>query len=125
MFTSGDFDPENDYNFDTVFEGKTTYDKNAWYVEMRIPYSALRFPKKDIQEWGINFGRVIPEKSEYYIWNSVDPKLYKYQQGFGLLKGIKRYRPARLDYSFILICKFLKIMPREYHHRIHILLEWT
>ena len=93
MFTSGDFDPENDYNFDTVFEGKTTYDKNAWYVEMRIPYSALRFPKKDIQEWGINFGRVIPEKSEYYIWNSVDPKLFKYQQGFGLLKGIKNIDP--------------------------------
>ena len=22
MFTSGDFDPENDYNFDTVFEEK-------------------------------------------------------------------------------------------------------
>ena len=88
MFSSGDFDPNNDYNFDTVFEGKTTFDENAWYVEMRIPYSALRFPKKDIQEWGINFGRVIPEKSEYYIWNSVDPKLFKYQQGFGLLKGI-------------------------------------
>lgn len=46
MFTSGDFDPQNDYNFDTVFEGKTTYDENAWYVEIRIPYSALRFPKK-------------------------------------------------------------------------------
>ena len=93
MFTSGDFDPQNDYNFDTVFEGKTSYDENAWYVEMRIPYSALRFPKKDIQEWGINFGRVIPEKSEYYIWNSVDPKLFNYQQGFGLLKGIKNIDP--------------------------------
>ena len=93
MFSSGDFDPNNDYNFDTVFEGKTSYDENAWYVEMKIPYSALRFPKKEVQEWGINFGRVIPELSEYYIWNSVDPKLFKYQQGFGLLKGIKNISP--------------------------------
>ena len=93
MFSSGDFDPNNDYNFDTVFEGKTTFDENAWYVEMRIPYSALRFPKKEVQEWGINFGRVIPDLSEYYIWNSVDPKLFKYQQGFGLLKGIQNIDP--------------------------------
>ena len=48
MFSSGDFDPQNDYDYDTVFEGYSSIDEDGWYVEMRIPYSALRFPKKNI-----------------------------------------------------------------------------
>lgn len=97
MFSSGDFDPQSDYDYDTVFEGYSSIDKDGWYVEMRIPYSALRFPKKNIQEWGINFGRHSPELDSYFIWNYADPKNSKYQQSFGLMKGLKDITPpARL-----------------------------
>ena len=93
MFSSGDFDPQNDYDYDTVFEGYSSIDNDGWYVEMRIPYSALRFPKKNVQEWGINFGRHSPELDAYFIWNYADPKNSKYQQSFGLMKGLKDITP--------------------------------
>ena len=93
MYSSGDFDPQNDYDYDTVFEGYSSIDNDGWYVEMRIPYSALRFPKKNVQEWGINFGRHVPELDSYFIWNFADPKNSKYQQSFGLMRGLKDISP--------------------------------
>ena len=43
-----DYD-EGDSNFDAVFDAKVSKDDNGWYAEFKIPYSALRFPKKEIQ----------------------------------------------------------------------------
>ena len=57
-YTSGQMSSE-DQNFDTVFESKVSIIKDGWSIEMKIPYSALRFPSKDTQIWGINFGRKI------------------------------------------------------------------
>ena len=42
-------------DYDTVFEGEVQITKDGWSLEMKIPYSALRFPEKNIQNWGINF----------------------------------------------------------------------
>ena len=38
---------------------------------MKIPYSALRFPSKDIQNWGINFGRLDLKAGEKSSWAPV------------------------------------------------------
>ena len=54
MKTVGDFD-DNDGDYDVVFDAKISFDKFGWNAEFKIPYSALRFPKKDIQSWGLNF----------------------------------------------------------------------
>jgi hypothetical protein len=35
-----------DYNYDSVYDAKINHDKNGWTLEMIIPYSAIRFPKK-------------------------------------------------------------------------------
>ncbi len=39
---------------------------------MKIPYSALRFPKTPVQTWGINFFREIRRYREISSWNYVD-----------------------------------------------------
>ena len=44
-----------DKSWDAVWESHTQIVENGWVVELRIPYSALRFPKKEIQLWGVNF----------------------------------------------------------------------
>ena len=41
-----------DVSWNAVWISKVTIDDNGWYVEMKIPYSAIRFPEKEIQEWG-------------------------------------------------------------------------
>ncbi|NCA20388.1 MAG: hydrolase, partial [Crocinitomicaceae bacterium] len=39
-----------------VWNSKVTISDSAWITEIRIPFSAIRFPKKKVQSWGINFG---------------------------------------------------------------------
>ena len=57
-----------DFNYDTVYDAKISHVANGWTLEMIIPYSAIRFPKKDPQLWGINFGRKVEEFDETYVW---------------------------------------------------------
>ena len=33
-----------DYSYNVVWEAEVSIDDKGWYAEMRIPYSALRFP---------------------------------------------------------------------------------
>ena len=91
-YTSGEFS-EDDWNFDTVFEAKVSIDENGWNMEMKIPYSALRFPSSDIQSWGIQFSRRIIEFGEFYTWNYIDTKTSTFRESLGLLNGLKNISP--------------------------------
>src|SRR5690606_5972437 len=46
-----------DRNWDAVWQSKTTFRDNGWVAEIKIPYSAIRFPKAENQLWNINFAR--------------------------------------------------------------------
>ena len=87
-----DYD-EGDSNFDVVFDAKVSKDDNGWYAEFKIPYSALRFPKKEIQTWGLNFYRRIFNLNEIYTWNYVDRSVGSYSEYLGLLNGIQNIDP--------------------------------
>lgn len=52
-----------------VWEAKTQRTGDGWTVEMRIPFSQLRFNKRNDMTWGINFKRNISRRNEqtYYI----------------------------------------------------------
>ncbi|HIF85019.1 MAG TPA: hypothetical protein EYQ79_06085 [Flavobacteriaceae bacterium] len=91
-YTSGEMSDE-DWDFDTVFESKVSIGNKSWSMEMRIPYSALRFPSKKIQKWGINFGRKIAESGEVYTWNFVDQKNANYGESMGITSEIKDISP--------------------------------
>ena len=36
-----------DLNWDMVWDSKVNFDEDGWSAEFKIPYSALRFPKKN------------------------------------------------------------------------------
>lgn len=57
-------DEWDDDSWDGVWEGKVTIDAQGWIAEMRIPYSQLRFQKKEHVVWGVNFRRDIARKNE-------------------------------------------------------------
>ncbi|WP_456424603.1 DUF5916 domain-containing protein [Rhodocaloribacter sp.] len=57
-------DDWDDDSWDGVWVGKARIDDEGWTVEMRIPYSQLRFQKSDEYVWGINFRRDISRKNE-------------------------------------------------------------
>ena len=53
-----------DNSWDGVWESKAKVDDLGWSVEMRIPYSQLRFAQAEQQVWGVNFRRVVQRNSE-------------------------------------------------------------
>jgi len=61
-----------DSNWDAVWQSATKIDKEGWSVEMKIPFSAIRFPNQESQQWGVNFWREIRRYRENSSWNHVD-----------------------------------------------------
>lgn len=99
--SSGDpFGGYGDKTWDAVWESKVSMKPDGWVIEMRIPYSSLRFAKKDLQDWGIQFQRFFRRNNEASFWNPVDPKENGFVNQFGLMKGLTNINPPlRLSFS--------------------------
>jgi hypothetical protein len=92
----------DDFNTDwnTVWISAVKVHSGGWTVEMKIPYSALRFPKKEIQKWGFNAIRKVRRLREESYWNFVDPKIESFVRQFGDLEGIANIKPpVRLSFT--------------------------
>jgi hypothetical protein len=89
-----------DASWDAVWKSETRVLKNGWQAEIKIPYSALRFPNKKIQTWGINFYRYLGRNRELSSWNPVNPSTDNLNLGNGELTGIENIEsPVRLSLS--------------------------
>ncbi|MET3030243.1 DUF5916 domain-containing protein [Flavobacterium johnsoniae] len=82
-----------DYSWDAVWISKAVVNENGWTVEIKIPYSALRFSQENKQIWGINFFREIKRTRYKYTWNFVDRKIGTFTQQAGTLEGIENIKP--------------------------------
>ena len=89
-----------DDSWNVAWESKVSITDKGWIAEFRIPYSVLRFPKKDIQEWGINFTRQIRRYRELSNWNPVKPTEQGFVHQSGILNGVSNIdSPLRLSFS--------------------------
>lgn len=88
-----------DFAYDVVWEAEISFDANGWYAEIKIPYAALRFPKREEQLWGVQFFRKISHLNETYSWNYINKSIGKITQYTGLLRGIRNISPpVRLSF---------------------------
>ena len=55
-------------NWDGRWQVATSRDSEGWYVEMRIPFSTLRYPRSGSQTWGLNIERRIRRNNEQSTW---------------------------------------------------------
>ena len=92
VYSSGSIESD-DFLYDTVFDAKAYISSEGWSLEMVIPYSALRFPEKEIQLWGLNFGRKIESLDETYVWSPVNVNELEYHESNGTLMGIYNISP--------------------------------
>ena len=60
--------------WDPVWDVATSITDEGWFVEMRIPFSQLRFSPEDTQIWGVQIERAINRKKERAVF-SFTPKL--------------------------------------------------
>jgi len=89
---------EEDESWDAVWQSEVSITTDGWIVEMEIPYSALRFPKKEVQLWGLNMVRNVQRSREKSFWNFVDAKIEGFNKQMGELQGISDVdAPIRLS----------------------------
>lgn len=88
--------PGADPSWDAIWYASVRVMPDGWSVEMRIPYSMLRFSEADEQTWGIHFMRRIPRRGEQAEWPLV-PRTERSNlvAQFGLLTGLQQVAPRR------------------------------
>ena len=87
----------NDRSWNAVWLSDTKINEDHWVAEFKIPYAVLRFNSKNIQEWGINFGRRATARNEYSYWNPIDPQIDGFLNQTGIVKNLKDIEtPTRL-----------------------------
>ncbi len=63
------------FSWNTFWDVKTTRDDKGWYVEMRIPFSSLKFKSEnDIATMGLIISRNISANDETDTYPSIDPR---------------------------------------------------
>ena len=89
-----------DDSWNAVYETATKIVQGGWTFEMKIPYSSLRFNKKDVQLWGINFMRKRSKVQAQYTWNEVKPTVDGFVNQYGDISiPDKILPPMRLSFS--------------------------
>ena len=95
----GDEAISNDNNWDSswdpIWHVKTTIDNEGWTAEMQIPFSQLRFGKKDVHVWGLQVNRRLYRKSEFSSWQFISPTASGWVHLFGELHGISNIKPHK------------------------------
>lgn len=89
-----------DFSWNAVWQSATVIHENGWSFEMFIPYGAIRFGSKDVQDWGLNITRRRQKTGQQYMWNSVDPNVNGFLTQEGYWTGITKIKPpVRLQFS--------------------------
>jgi hypothetical protein len=99
-YEGGGFGSYGDVTWDAVWDSRVSMRADGWVVEIKIPYSAIRFSKEDVQNWGIQFLRFTRVNNETSFWNAVDPNVSGFVNQFGQLSQLRSLvPPLRLSFS--------------------------
>ena len=83
-----------DDSWDAVWESAVSVDDGGWTVEMRIPFSQLRFPAASSHTWGMNARRVVHRKNEESWLELVSKNESGLASRMGHLTGIEEIHPG-------------------------------
>ncbi|MEO6613155.1 MAG: DUF5916 domain-containing protein [Chitinophagaceae bacterium] len=89
-----------DISWNAVYTSAVSLLSDGWSFEMRIPYSALRFSKGNIQDWGLQIIRRRSKSGQQFSWSPLDPNKFGFMNQAGTWKGLKDIQPPlRLSFS--------------------------
>lgn len=84
--------------WNAIWESKTQITDEGWYAEIKIPYSSIRFPEQEVQNWGLNVWRQLRRKRERSSWVPFDPNGNGFVNQWGSIKNISDIdAPLRLS----------------------------
>lgn len=81
--------------WDANWQSAVAYQSDGWTLEMRIPFTALRYTRKPEQTWGVQFTRFDRSRGETSTWNPQDPLVQDRVWQFGTLTGLKDIRQEK------------------------------
>lgn len=89
-----------DFSWNAVWESKSKINDDGWSFEMFLPYSAIRFGKKNVQDWGLNIVRRRQKSGQQLFWQPIDPTVNGFLTQEGTLTGLQNLKPPmRLQFS--------------------------
>ncbi len=89
-----------DFTWNAVWKSGAVIHNDGWSFEMFIPYSAIRFGKKEVQNWGLNITRRRRKTEQQYTWNPIDPNVNGFLTQEAIWSGITNIKPPlRLQFS--------------------------
>ena len=80
-----------DGDWNAVWQAETSIDSLGWVTEIQIPFSILRFSKREEMVWGFNFHRFIQRKNEYITWVGYPRGVSGVSSKFGHLTGLEQF----------------------------------
>ena len=89
-----------DFTWNAVWKSGAVIHNDGWSFEMFIPYSAIRFGKKEVQNWGFNITRRRRKTEQQSTWNPIDINVSGFLTQEGIWTGITNIKPPlRLQFS--------------------------
>ena len=87
-----------DSSWNAVWYSGVEITDEGWTAEVFIPYSEVRFPKKEVQEWGLQMERRLRRTNSRYSWSPVDNSKGSFSIYDGEIYGIENIQtPTRLS----------------------------
>lgn len=103
-----------DNTYDGIWESAVKIHEQGWTVEMRIPYSAIRFPATECQTWGMQLYRNIRRFREMNHWALEERDASNNLVYWGQLTGICQIKaPLRLS-----LIPYLSTASSHYPHQM-------
>ncbi|MDO7886472.1 DUF5916 domain-containing protein [Hymenobacter cheonanensis] len=91
------YSPANgeDFAWNAVWDSRVAPlpDGKGWSVEIRIPYSAIRFAQAPVQTWGVNFMRQRKKDNQQLTWNAIQPQIDGFVNQWGELTNLENLHP--------------------------------
>lgn len=82
-----------DFGWNAVWASAVKIVDDGWIVEMKVPYSVLRFANQEKPTWGLQFHRQFRQTREQYTWNPVDVTKGNIGLYHGELVGLENIKP--------------------------------
>ncbi|HEX4887247.1 MAG TPA: DUF5916 domain-containing protein [Luteibaculaceae bacterium] len=102
-----------DETWNAIWQSEVFIGEGKWTAEIKIPYSSLRFPEVDIQQWHVNFIRYRRGNREKSTWNPINPAINGFLNQSGYINGIKGIKPPLRLQLFPYLSAYYNVSGRQ------------
>jgi Domain of unknown function (DUF5916) len=82
-----------DFSWNAVWESAVIVHEKGWSYEVFIPFSAIRFSKDNLQDWGLNITRRRRKTERQNCWSPINPTVNGFLTQEGTWTGLTDIKP--------------------------------